>query len=123
MDQGMMSLIWVIAVGVLMYYFMIRPQQKQKKVKDAMMNNLKKGDRVITVGGMYGIVRSIKDEKVTLEIASEVYVQFSKGSIGSVLKNEPKSSKDDEPETVMDQETGVSDVDDVEYEIEQDQDE
>jgi len=119
----MMSLIWVIAVGVLMYYFMIRPQQKQKKVKDAMMNNLKKGDRVITVGGMYGIVRSIKDEKVTLEIASEVYVQFSKGSIGSVLKNEPKSSKDDEPETVMDQETGVSDVDDVEYEIEQDQDE
>ena len=119
MDSGTMSIVWIIGVGALMYFTMIRPQQKQRKTRNAMMENLKKGDRVVTVGGAYGIVRAIKDDKVTLEIASEVYVQFTKGSIGSVLRSDSKPSKEDEPTTIIDQD----DANDVEYEIEQDKEE
>ena len=124
MDQSMMSIVWIAGIGALMYFMMIRPQQKQRKARDEMMGNLKKGDRVVTVGGIYGIVRSIKEDKVTLEIASEVFVQFSKGSIGSVL-SAAKVAKETgtEPETIMDQEESLDEVEDIEYEIEQDQDE
>jgi preprotein translocase subunit YajC len=119
LDQGTLTIAWVIGIGALMYFMMIRPQQKQRKQKEAMMSSLKKGDRVMTVGGIYGIVRAIKDDKVTLEIASEVFVQFSRSSIGNILRSsESKSSSD--PKTIMDDD---DDADDADYTIEQDQEE
>jgi len=111
----MMSIAWIVGVGALMYFFMIRPQQRQKKAKDAMMQNMKKGDRVVTVGGLYGIIRGIKDDRVTLEVASEVYVQFTRAAIASILRNEAKAAKEQEAGA-----ESTDDVDDVEYEIEQD---
>jgi len=119
-------LLTMLPIFALMYFLMIRPQQKQRKVREEMIKSIKKGDRVVTLGGIYGIIRAIKDERITLEIASEVYVQFTKASIASVLRpGEGKSSKAPEPETIMD-ETGdddsIDDMDDAEYIDEQDQD-
>ena len=116
-----MSFVWIIGIGAVMYFVMIRPQRKQQKEKTAMMSNLKKGDKVVTVGGIYGIVRGIKDDRVTLEIASEIYVQFTKTAIGTVMRKDDKTVKKEEPEALPEADDFI-DAEEVDYEIEQDQD-
>ncbi|MCL1804391.1 MAG: preprotein translocase subunit YajC [Clostridiales bacterium] len=116
MPDQYLTILWVVGIGALMYFMMIRPQRKQQKAKAAMMSSLKKGDRVVTAGGIYGIVRSVKDDKVTLEIASEVYVQFTKSAVGSILRSNESKASAPEPDTVMD-----SDTEDAEYVVEQDE--
>jgi preprotein translocase subunit YajC len=119
------SILWIVGLVALMYFMMIRPQRKQQKQRTTMMDNLKKGDKVITAGGIYGIVKGIKDDRVTLEIASEIYVQFTKNAIGSVIRKEtkeparpdPEESKDDD---LIDAEI-AADSEDAGYSIEQDE--
>jgi preprotein translocase subunit YajC len=113
------SIIWIVVMVAIMYFFMLRPQRKQQKERTAMMDSMKKGDRVVTAGGIHGIVRGIKEDKVTLEIASEVYVQFAKSSIGSILRSENKASKAPEPEVLLDEDDDIAEAD---YVVEQDQD-
>ena len=117
MPEQYMTILWIVGIGALMYFMMIRPQRKQQKAKTAMMTNLKKGDRIVTVGGIYGIVRGIREDRITLEVASEVYVQFTKGAVGSVLRSSEAKSSAAEPEAITDKEDGVEDAD---YIIEQD---
>ena len=112
------TLIMLVAFGAIMYFLMIRPQSKQRKERAAMMNSLKKGDRVVTIGGIHGILRAIKDDRVTLEVASEVYVQFTKSAIASILRSDDKASSAPEPETVEAEEA----EDDGDYVIEKDED-
>ena len=124
--QQYMGIFWIVGLGALMYFMMIRPQQKQKKERASMMDNLKKGDRVITVGGIYGIVRGVKEERVTLEIASEIYVQFTKNAIGTVTKTDTKAPKAQEQESLPAAEDlsalDAADIEDADYEFEADED-
>ncbi len=113
------SLIWIVVMVAMMYFLILRPQKKQQKERTTMMDSLKKGDRVVTIGGIHGIVRGIKEDRITLEIASEVYVHFSKSAIGSILRSESKASKLPEPEVLSDEGEDMADAD---YVIEQDQD-
>ncbi len=64
-------LLILLAFGVLMYFFMIRPQKKQEKETNQMRNNLAVGDEVTTIGGIIGKVVSIKDETCVIETAHE----------------------------------------------------
>ena len=65
------TLIMVAVLVLVFYFFMIRPQKKKdKQIKD-MLANLKKGDRVCTIGGIYGTIVNIKDDTVTLSIGKE----------------------------------------------------
>ncbi len=111
------SLIWIVVMVAMMYFLILRPQKKQQKERATMMDSLKKGDRVVTIGGIHGIVRGIKEDRITLEIASEVYVHFAKSAIGSILRSETKASKTPEPEVLPDE-----DMADADYVIDQDQD-
>jgi len=124
--QQYMGIFWIVGLGALMYFMMIRPQQKQKKDRASMMDNLKKGDRVITVGGIYGIVRGVKEDRVTLEIASEIYVQFTKNAIGTVTKTDAKAPKAQEKESLPAaddlSDMDAADIEDAEYEFEADED-
>ncbi|HHV43704.1 MAG TPA: preprotein translocase subunit YajC [Firmicutes bacterium] len=69
----------------LFYLMLIRPQQKQQKQRQEMLGNLKKGDRVITIGGIYGEIVKISDDDVTLKIADNVNIRVTKGGVGRVL--------------------------------------
>lgn len=111
------SLIWIVVMVAMMYFLILRPQKKQQKERTTMMDSLKKGDRVVTIGGIHGIVRGIKEDRITLEIASEVYVHFAKSAIGSILRSEAKASKAPEPEVLPEE-----DMADADYVIDQDQD-
>lgn len=72
-----------IALMILIFYFLlIRPQQKKEKERKGMIDALKKGDRVLTTGGMYGIVDSFKDNDIVIvKIAGNTKVEFTRNSI------------------------------------------
>ena len=82
--QGMIPLVFMFAI---FYFLLIRPQQKKAKEHRALLESLKKGDLVVTAGGMHGKVSSLDDQVVTLEIAPGVNVKINKGFIASVKKD------------------------------------
>lgn len=68
-------------VIVIFYFLLIRPQQKQQKELKARQEALKAGDKVVTAGGIYGIVREVQEKAVKLEIAANTIIKIDKGSI------------------------------------------
>jgi preprotein translocase subunit YajC len=81
--------IWMILIMFAIFYFLlIRPQQKQKKKHEEMLAALKKGDRIITAGGIHGEISGIKDDVITMEIAPQVRVKVSRGYIAGALKRD-----------------------------------
>lgn len=79
--QGLIPLVLMFAI---FYFLLIRPQQKKAKEHRALLDALKKGDQVVTAGGMHGKVTSLDDQVVTLEIAPGVNVKINKGFISSI---------------------------------------
>lgn len=81
------SLIPLVVIFAIFYFLMIRPQQKQQKKHREMLGALKKGDKVVTRGGMMGVVYSIVDNIVTVEVCENVRVKFSRDAISAVQTN------------------------------------
>ena len=81
MDQGIGQFIPLILIFVIFYFFLIRPQQKKVKEHKLMVENLKRGDKVITSGGITGTVeRIIDNDKVEVEISENVKVEIVKST-------------------------------------------
>ena len=78
---GLSFWIMIIAIFAVMYLFMIRPQRKQQKELEEFRNELKKGDKVVTAGGIYGTVDEIKDKSVLIKVDGEVKLRVDKNSI------------------------------------------
>lgn len=80
-------LVPMLAMIVIFYFILIRPQQKKEKERKKLLESIQKGDKVVTVGGIYGVVMSVKPEegKVTLKIADNTKVEFAKSSIQTKL--------------------------------------
>ena len=95
MDQGIGQFIPLILIFVIFYFFLIRPQQKKVKEHKAMVENLKRGDKVITSGGITGTVeRLIDNDKVEVEIADNVKVEIVKATgIQGLLNNQVNSQE------------------------------
>lgn|SRR6056297_407531 len=81
---AMINLLFLGAIFFVFYFFIIRPQTKRQKEVQKKVSEMKKGDKVVTGGGMYGIVNSIDDDTVLLEIDSGVKARFQKSSITDV---------------------------------------
>lgn len=79
-------LIPMAAMFAVVYFLMIRPQQKRMKEQQAMLNELKQGDDVVTASGMLGKVTGITDKVVTLEVDQGVHIKMLKSQITQVLK-------------------------------------
>ncbi len=78
---GGMFWIMIIAMFVIMWLFMIRPQRKQQKELEKFRNSLKRGDKVVTAGGIYGTVDEIKDRSVLIKVDGEVKLRVDKNSL------------------------------------------
>jgi preprotein translocase subunit YajC len=74
-------LIMILLMFVIMWLFMIRPQQKKQKEMDKFRKELQKGDKVVTVGGIYGTVSEIKENTVDIEVAKDVRIRVDKASL------------------------------------------
>ncbi len=75
---GLVSFIPLILIFVIFYFLLIRPQQKKQKDHQAFLGNLKKGDDVVTSGGLHGEITGLTDRVVTLQIADNVRVKVSR---------------------------------------------
>jgi preprotein translocase subunit YajC len=80
------------AVFVVFYLFIIRPQNKKQKETEKMVNALKKGDKVITIGGIHGEVVSTKEQTVIVKVDEACKLEFSRSAIATIVKDE-KSEK------------------------------
>ena len=78
---GGMFWIMMILLFVIMWAFMIRPQRKQQKELEKFRNELKRGDKVVTAGGIYGIVDEIKERSVLIKVDGDVKLRVDKNSI------------------------------------------
>ena len=87
--QGIAQFIPLILIFVIFYFFLIRPQQKRVKEHKPMVESLKRGDEVITSGGIIGIVdRVMEDDRIEVTIGEGTKVQIIRSTITSLLKKE-----------------------------------
>jgi preprotein translocase subunit YajC len=80
-SQLISNLIFIGGIILVFYFFMIRPQAKKQKDQKNFITSIKKGDKVVTIGGLYGKVYAVDEETVTLEVDKSVKLTFDKNSI------------------------------------------
>ena len=100
--SGMISLLLVVA---FMWFLLIRPQQKQAKKRAEMITSLKVGDKIVTIGGICGVIRQLTDDKIFIEIADGIVIEMLRNSISSIDAGEedlpnPFEEEDDDDEDV-----------------------
>jgi len=82
---GFASFIPLILIFVVFYFLLIRPQQKQAKLHQTFLSELKKGNKVMTKGGVHGVITGLTDSVISLEIAKDVVIKVSRDAIGGAL--------------------------------------
>ena len=78
---GLSMWIMLALIFVVMWFFMIRPQRKQQKEMENFRNSLKNGDKVVTIGGIYGTIAEVKENYVLLEVDKDVKIRVNKQAI------------------------------------------
>lgn len=81
------QVLWFVLLIGLMYFLMIRPQQKEQKARAEMIRALKPGDRIVTYGGIAGVITKVEDVSVRVRIAEKVEVDVFKSGVGRLLKD------------------------------------
>jgi preprotein translocase subunit YajC len=76
----------LIIIAVLFYFLLIRPQQKKQKEHQRLVSSVKTGDKVITAGGLHGIVANVKETTFLVKVAENVKIEFDKSAVTSVTK-------------------------------------
>jgi len=76
---------------VVFYFLVIRPQNKKQKDAKKMLSSIRRGDRVVTIGGLHGVVESVKDDAVVLKVDDNVKMKFSKSAVATVLERKDDS--------------------------------
>jgi len=74
-------IVFLVVIGLLFYFFMIRPQRKKQREHEELVGQLRGGDRVITAGGIYGQIESVTQDNVVLKVESGATIRVAKGSI------------------------------------------
>ena len=76
----------LIFIGVIFYFLLIRPQQKQRKEQQKLIEALKTGDKVVTTAGIHGLISNVKEKTVLLKVADNVKIEIDKASVATVLE-------------------------------------
>lgn len=90
---GLMSMLPMILIIAAMFYLMWRGQAKERKKREAMITSIKNGDRVVTIGGIYGTVAEVKNEGFILKISDNVKIEVTKSAVGSVVTSGEVTAK------------------------------
>jgi preprotein translocase subunit YajC len=75
----------ILAIGLVFYFLVIAPANKQRKKTQEMLGSLKKGDRVVTSGGIYGVVQGVEADVVYLKIADNVKIKLARSAVTSIV--------------------------------------
>jgi len=109
MGGGAAIIIWILVFFGIFYFLAIRPQRRQKQQHSQMVQMLKRGDEVVTIGGMFGTITKIGDDWVELEVAKRTRVRYLKRAISSITNI--VEDDEDEDEYI---EAAEEDVDEIE---------
>ncbi len=90
---GLAGFLPIIILFAIFYFLLIRPQQKKAKEHRDMISNLKKGQRIVTSGGIYGTILSIDDTTISLEIAEKVKIKISRGNVAALVTDKEPAQK------------------------------
>jgi preprotein translocase subunit YajC len=89
--QQMVLQFWPIVLMIVIFYFLLyRPQQKEQKKRALMLGNLKKGDRVVTNGGLFGTITGFTDKKITIKVAEKVEVDIARSAVSTLQGEDAK---------------------------------
>jgi preprotein translocase subunit YajC len=80
------QLLFFAAIFAIFYFLLIRPQQRQKRERERLLSAIKRGDRVVTTGGLHGTVTGLNEHTVTLRVAEQVKLEFDRTAIGRVVE-------------------------------------
>ena len=86
---GFGMLIPLLLIVLIMYFFMIRPQNKKQKETEKMIAALKKGDKVVTIGGIHGVISSTKENTVIVKVDDGAKIEFNRSAIATVITDKP----------------------------------
>ncbi|MFO7951924.1 MAG: preprotein translocase subunit YajC [Bacillota bacterium] len=86
--ENIASFLPLILLFVVFYFLLIRPQQKQQKKRQEMLNNLEEGNRVVTIGGLHGVIKKIDEDVIALRVAEGLTLKFSRAAVERVLDDE-----------------------------------
>lgn len=95
-QQGSQWGFWImmILIFVVFYFFMIRPQTKKQKELQKQREAMKKGDKVVTAGGIYGIIKEVQETTLLIEISKDVVIKIDKGSVYASAEDAQQSPKE-----------------------------
>jgi len=83
-----------IAVILIFYFLIIRPQNKKRKETERMLGSLKKGDRVVTIGGIHGTIQSVRDTTVIVKVDDNVKLEFLRSAISNITQSREEKIED-----------------------------
>ncbi|NBW70653.1 MAG: preprotein translocase subunit YajC [Bacteroidetes bacterium] len=89
-NAGIINLVFLGAIFLVFYFFIIRPQSKAQKEIKEKVENMKKGDKIVTSSGIIGVLHTIDDDSVLVEVGSNVKIRFLKSAITDVNPNKSK---------------------------------
>lgn len=93
---GMLStFLPMIAIFAIFYFFLIRPQNKKQKETEKMIAALKKGDKVVTIGGIHGVISSTKEKTVVVKVDDNTKIEFNRTAIATVVTDKPADVKEE----------------------------
>lgn len=94
-EGSLISTLVMFGLIIAIFYFLIlRPQQKRQKDRQKMLDAVKKGDKVVTAGGMHGTVAGLDDKTVLLQVSDNVKMKFDRSAIGNILKEGEPETKE-----------------------------
>ena len=92
--QQILQTSWPILLMVVIFYFLLwRPQKKQQKERASLLGSLKKGQKIVTIGGIYGEIVELDDEKVKVQVPEKVELTFARTAVANVLSKKNKEEK------------------------------
>ena len=81
---GLVSFLPFVAIFAIFYFLIIRPQSKKRKETERMLSDLRKGDRVVTIGGVHGVIQSVREKSVIIKVDENCKIEFSRSAVASV---------------------------------------
>ena len=94
-----MQFLPLIAIVGIFYFLIIRPQSKKQKETKKMLEALKKGDKIVTIGGIYGVIQNVRESSVIVKVDESTKLEFSRSAISSVI-SQGKEEKEDKKEEI-----------------------
>lgn len=112
------TIIYLLLLIAIFYFLLIRPQQKQRQQRQELIDSLRVGQEIVTIGGLYGVIRAIRDDSLILEVAENVELEFQKNSVA--FRPVDKADEEDEDDEDDEDFEDYNDPEDYDADLEED---